>query len=140
MLNALRSLIFLKIGISLLIIIVLSSIVFTQAVEDKAIRLSVKEISKRIIKRQFPDPPESVRECHATGSFNVLVRVSDDGNVQSSKIINGFCKSNYEYLERTVSNWKFKPLKINKAARPFRGIIVIPFWYGTYPLSKPKSR
>ena len=87
---------------------------------------------ERIVKQEFPDVPESVRNCHRTGSLLFLVEVNSNGTVRSVKPITSICKSVSEYAVRAIGIWKFKPLKISNTPVPFRGVIAIPFCYGSF--------
>ncbi len=89
-------------------------------------------MKERIIKQGFPDVPQSVRDCHATGTFVFYVKVDTQGNVKSTRLVKGICKDANEYVEMAIANWKFKPLEIDTKKIAFRGVVEIPFWYGGF--------
>lgn len=121
-----------KIFLSLLIIVLSSSFVFTQTKQEKEIRLSVKEIKKRIIKEEFLDIPQEVKNCHGTGILTLRVKVDQNGIVKSLQLISGICPKVNEYIVKAVENWKFKPLRIDNENVSFRGFIQVPFCYGAF--------
>jgi TonB family protein len=115
------------------VMLVTSGLAQQKSNQEKAIHLSNKAIRKRIIKQEFLNIPQGVRDCHVTGSFFLRLRVNQDGRVENAKLLtSGPCQEVNEYVEKAVSNWKFKPLKLNKRNVPFVGNIVIPFWYGGF--------
>ncbi len=100
--------------------------------QEKVISLSAKAMKKRIIKQEFSDIPQSVRDCHATGAFYLRVKVDQEGIVKSANLYSGGCQKANEYVEKTIAGWKFKPLKVNKRKVSFVGHIAIPFCYGSF--------
>lgn len=120
-----------KIVFFLFIAVLLSSVAFSQNQEDE-VRLSSKEMDERIIKRQYPDVPESVREYHATGTIVLRVGVDKEGIVKNVRLVRGINRNVDEYLEKTISNWRFNPLVIDEKKTSFRGVIAVQFCYGSF--------
>ncbi len=121
-----------KIILSLVILVSFSSVAICQTEQGKEVRLSPKEINKRIIKREFPNVPQSVRDCHATGTVTLRVKVDQNGIVKSLQFVSGICPKVNEYIEEVVANWKFKPLRIDSENVSFRGFIQVRFCYGAF--------
>ena len=114
------------------IFIVLFSFTVPAQLEQKEVALSSKKIKERIVKPEFPDVPQDVRDCHARGTFVLYVKVNAEGNVKSAKLVSGLCKSANEYVEETVASWKFKVLEVDGKATAFRGVVNVPFCYGGF--------
>jgi hypothetical protein len=106
---------------------------------DKPESIQPREASRRIISRTFTEIPSRVRGFHAVGTINVLVIVNEVGKAEMVNVLSGFSHVDFmrEYIEKEVSSWKFKPLKRNNKYVPFRGVISIPFYYGTFPKKMP---
>ena len=121
-----------KIVLSLILIALLFLSVFAQTEQEKEVRLPPKEMKERIVKQEFSDVPQSVRDCHATGTFRFYVKIDTEGKVKSANLVSGLCKAANEYTEKAVANWKFKPLKVEEKKVSFRGIIEVPFCYGGF--------
>ncbi len=85
-----------------------------------------------MVKQEFPNVPQEVRDCHARGTFRVRVKVDAEGIVKSAKLISGLCKDANNYVEETVASWKFKVLEIDGKPTPFRSIVQISFCYGFF--------
>lgn len=100
--------------------------------QEKEISLSAIAMKKRIIKREFSDIPQSVRDCHATGAFYLRVKVDQEGRVKSTNLYSSPCLKANQYVEKTIASWKFKPLEVNKRKVSFVGHIAIPFCYGSF--------
>jgi len=106
--------------------------VFAQTEQEKEVRLPPKEMKERIVKQEFPDVPQSVRDCHARGTLRFYVKVDTEGKVKSVNLVSGLCKAANEYTEKAVVNWKFKPLEVDEKKVSFRGVIEVPFCYGGF--------
>lgn len=93
-------------------------------------------MKKRVVKMGFPDVPQEVKLCHAKGALYLLIMVDQEGVVKNVKYISGInhsiCRRLREYVEQTVANWEFKPLKIKKEKVSFKGVIEVPFCYGSF--------
>jgi hypothetical protein len=98
----------------------------------KTVYLSKKQIGVRIVKKEFPNVPENVRDCHAQGMMRMLAFVDEAGNVEKAEPVSSLCKAVGEYLKKTVSNWKFKPLAVDEKNVSFKAVIEIPFCYGSF--------
>jgi hypothetical protein len=121
-----------KFFLSFIFIALLLFPVFAQTEQEKEVRLPPKAMKERIVKQEFSDVPQSVKDCHGRGTFTFFVKVDTEGKVKSAKLVSGLCKAVNEYIEMTVTNWKFKPLKVAEKKTPFRGVIQIPFCYGSF--------
>jgi len=121
-----------KIFLSFIFIVLFFLPVLAQTEQEREVRLPPKKMKERIFKQGFSDVPQSVRDCHATGTFVFYVKVDTHGDVKSAKLIKGLCKDANEYIERAIANWKFKPLEIVTKKTAFRGVVEIPFWYGSF--------
>ena len=107
-----------------------SSFVFAQEPANKVVYVKISEMNKRVLNRTFPDIPESVRELHATGTFVLKVNVDENGNVSRALVVSGFSKLANDYVQKTVNDWKFRPLTIKGKNSPFVGTLTNPFCYG----------
>ncbi len=121
-----------KIFLSFMLVSIFPLTAFSQAKQEKVIYLSSKKIKERVVQKEFPDVPQSVRNCHAKGTFNFFVTVDVDGKVKSAKLINGLCDKANKYTGKAIANWKFKILEVENKATAFRGLIIIPFCYGNF--------
>lgn len=121
-----------KIFLSLILIALFFLPVFAQTEQEKEVPLPPKKLKERIVKQEFPDVPQSVRDCHATGTFRFYVKVDTEGKVKSVNLVSGLCKAANEYTEKAVANWKFKPLEADGKKVSFRGVIEVPFCYGGF--------
>ena len=106
--------------------------VFAQTEQPKEVFLNSKKMKARIAKQEFSDIPQNVRDCHARGTFLFYVKVDEEGNAKSAKIVSGLCKDVNEYLEKTIAAWKFRPLKVDETKTAFRGVVEVPFCYGSF--------
>lgn len=98
------------------------------------------EITKRIVSKKFESVPQNVRNFHAVGTIRVFVTVDRTGRVTKSAVLSGFNHVQFlrDYIELEVSSWKFKPLKIKREPVAYRGVVSIPFYYGTFPKKMPR--
>jgi hypothetical protein len=120
------------------ILLALSSLANAQIAEMKPVHLSREQIQKRIVEREFSNVPPGVKSFHARGAILVLIEVNRLGEVTRARAVNfrgfGFLT---EYVEKTISDWKFRALKQNGNAVPFRGVLPVEFWYGSFPEKAP---
>jgi outer membrane biosynthesis protein TonB len=122
-----------KIIFTAIFILLFSFSVSAQTESNKAILLSTKKTKVKIIKREFPDVPEKVRDYHARGMIRVLVLVGEEGNVKRAGMFSfGDNQDLKDYIEKTVANWKFEPRIIDEKNVSFRAVIEIPFCYGSF--------
>lgn len=122
-----------KILIALFFILILSCVVFAQTNKKKIVLLPSKLFKERIVKQEFPNVPQKIRDCHGRGTITLRILVNENGKTEAVNFISGICESKMaEYLEETISEWKFKPLEIDDEKVAFRGILQIPFCYGSF--------
>lgn len=121
-----------KFYLNFIFIFLFSINVFAQTEQKKEVSLPSQKIKERIVKQEFLDVPQNVRECHARGTFNFYVKVDAEGNLKSAKLISGLCKNANEYVEKAIVSWKFKVLEIEGKAVAFRGVLLISFCYGGF--------
>lgn len=119
--------------LSILFVVLFSFSIFAQKESEKDVRLSGNKLKVEIIKRDFPDVPQSVREYHARGMIRVRVSVDEEGNVKKAILVS-FTQSKdlKDYVEKTVAGWKFKPYEVDGERKPFTKVIEIPFCYGSF--------
>ena len=97
--------------------------------------LSPGKVRKRVLSKKFLNVPGNVRSFHAIGTINVLVHVDKNGIIERVNMLSGFSHIGFmkSYIEAEVASWKFKPLMIKGERTPFRGVVSIPFCYGSFP-------
>ncbi|HSK73283.1 MAG TPA: TonB family protein [Pyrinomonadaceae bacterium] len=118
--------------LSTIFLICFSLSAFSQTEQKKVIPLASLKIKERIVKFEFPNVPQEVRDFHARGQFRLRFVVDENGKVKEINSLSKFSEKVNEYLEETIKNWQFKPLKINGEKISYSGIVVIPFCYGSF--------
>jgi len=119
--------------LSLSILLLCFSIsIFSQAEQKKSISLSPSKMKEQIVKQEFLNVPQEVRKHHATGTLRFRISVDEIGKIENIQPLNKYSDSLNEYLEKTIRTWKFKPLVVDEVNVSYRGIIVIPFCYGSF--------
>jgi TonB family protein len=122
-----------KIFLPVIFIVIFSSVISAQTESPKATAFSPRKTKVKIIKQEFPDVPEKVRDFHARGMIRVVVFVNEEGKVTKANLVSF---SNYkdlkDYVEKTVGDWKFEPRVIDEKNVSFKTIIEIPFCYGSF--------
>jgi hypothetical protein len=110
---------------------------FGQEPQTKPVVLAVDQMKKMIVQREFVDVPARVRDFHARGSIVVMVDVNRSGPPTKVKALRKTYQFLTDYVERSISKWKFKPLAVKGDPTEFRGVVIIPFWYGALPEEAP---
>ncbi len=108
--------------------------VFSQTEEEKVVPLSSLKIKERIVKQEFPNVPQEVRNYHSRGKFRYFIIVDKNGKAKEIKPLSEVSKRVDKYLEQTIKNWQFKPLEVNGEKISYKTIILIPFCYGSFNL------
>jgi outer membrane biosynthesis protein TonB len=122
-----------KIILPVIFIALFSSVVSAQTKSVKATTLSSRKTKVKIIKREFPEVPEKVRDYHARGIIRVLVFVNEEGTVGKANLISfNYYRHLNDYIEKTVADWKFEPRVIDEKNVSFKTVIEIPFCYGSF--------
>lgn len=122
-----------KIILPVIFITLFSSVVSAQTKSVKATTLSSRKTKVKIIKREFPEVPEKVRDYHARGIIRVLVFVNEEGTVGKANLISfNYYRHLNDYIEKTVADWKFEPRVIDEKNVSFKTVIEIPFCYGSF--------
>ncbi|HEX8369130.1 MAG TPA: energy transducer TonB [Pyrinomonadaceae bacterium] len=122
-----------KIILPVIFITLFSSVVSAQTKSVKATTLSSRKTKVKIIKREFPEVPEKVRDNHARGIIRVLVFVNEEGTVGKANLISfNYYRHLNDYIEKTVADWKFEPRVIDEKNVSFKTVIEIPFCYGSF--------
>lgn len=121
-----------KILLPTIFLICFSLPVFSQTEQKKIVRLSSLKIKEKIVKFEFPNVPQEIRDFHAQGQFLLRLVVDENGKVKEIISLTKFSEKVNEYLKGTVKNWQFEPLKINGEKVSYNGIIFIPFCYGSF--------
>ena len=123
--------------LSLIFLLVLAThVVSGQDVKSEI--LGSKNTLNRLVSKPFWETPEEIPKevsgFHAKGTISILLWVDDSGNVQNLKMLGGFSHVNFmkEFITKEVSSWKFKPLIRNGRQVPFKGLVAIPFCYGSF--------
>lgn len=66
------------------------------------------------------------------GTMTLRILVDENGKAGAVNFVSGICEKNMtEYLTKIVFEWEFKPLKIDGEKVAYRGILQIPFCYGS---------
>jgi len=106
---------------------------------EQPVLLSPGKMSNRVLSKRFETVPPKVRGFHAIGTIRVLVYIGPQGDPKKVTMLSGFSHIDFmrEYIEREVSSWHFKPLKKNGEYVTYRGVIGIPFYYGSFPNKMP---
>ncbi len=118
---------------ALFFVLIFSFSVFSQTEAKERVFLPTKLFKERIIKQDFPDVPQEIKEFHARGSITVHISVDEKGKAEKVNVISGFSEEQItDYLTKTITEWKFKPLEIDGRKVPFKGILQTPFCYGSF--------
>ena len=115
-----------------ILLVCFSLSVFSQTEQKKSISLSPSKMKEQIVKQEFLNVPQEVRKYHATGTWRFRVSVDETGKIENILPLNKYSDSLNEYLEKTIRTWKFKPLVVDEVNVSYRGIIFIPFCYGSF--------
>ena len=113
---------------------------FSQDEKPKYTYLDIKEMNQMVVGRDFRDVPSEVRDIHAQGSLLVQVKIDVTGQpAQVIALKNGAGKYDVlrEYAKKGVLNWTFRPLLIDGRPVPYRGYLLITFWYGAFLEEEP---
>ncbi len=123
--------------LSLIFLLVLAN-QFVSGQEVKAEILGSKNTLNRLVTKPFweipKEVPKEVSGFHAKGTISILLWIDDSGNVQKLKMLGGFSNVKFmkEFITKEASSWKFRPLKRNGKQVPFKGLVAIPFCYGSF--------
>ena len=119
--------------LSTLFLLVLSAPILS-AQDVKPEILGSKKTLERLVSEKFSEVPKEVMDFHARGTISVLLLVDNSGNVSNLKMLGGFSHINFmkEFITKEISSWKFRPLMKNGKRVPFRGLVAIPFCYGSF--------
>jgi hypothetical protein len=93
----------------------------TQPPNTQVARLKPREINKRVLSCKTPVLPVNV---DATGAVIIEVLVNETGDVACLRAISGESIIRGAALD-AAKKWKFKPLVVNEAAKPYSGFIVV---------------
>ncbi|MGI9054508.1 MAG: hypothetical protein ACR2F2_01765 [Pyrinomonadaceae bacterium] len=105
---------------------------FSQTEQEKVVSLSALKVKGTIVKQEFSNIPQEVRDFHARGQFRYFIIVDKNGKVKEIKPLSEFSKRVDDYLTVTIKKWQFKALDLDGEKVSYKTVILIPFCYGSF--------